>query len=62
MEQFPDGGFFKGKNFVFDHRYALYNCPYSVHLLSSQKKFVVLAEFVISSQCLGKRTLTMVIL
>jgi predicted sulfurtransferase len=21
LEQFPDGGFFKGKNFVFDHRY-----------------------------------------
>lgn len=21
MEQYPDGGFFKGKNFVFDHRY-----------------------------------------
>ncbi|KAG4918525.1 hypothetical protein JHK82_055964 [Glycine max] len=22
LEQFPDGGFFKGKNFVFDHRFA----------------------------------------
>lgn len=21
LEQFPDGGFFRGKNFVFDHRY-----------------------------------------
>lgn len=21
LEQFPDGGYFKGKNFVFDHRY-----------------------------------------
>lgn len=21
LDQFPDGGFFKGKNFVFDHRY-----------------------------------------
>lgn len=25
LEQFPDGGFFKGKNFVFDHRY--YDSP-----------------------------------
>lgn len=24
LEQFPDGGFFKGKNFVFDHRYCLW--------------------------------------
>lgn len=24
MEQFPDGGFFKGKNFVFDHRYGYF--------------------------------------
>jgi predicted sulfurtransferase len=22
LEQFPDGGYFKGKNFVFDHRYV----------------------------------------
>lgn len=24
LEQFPDGGFFKGKNFVFDHRYGFF--------------------------------------
>lgn len=25
MEQFPEGGFFKGKNFVFDHRYDFFS-------------------------------------
>lgn len=28
LEQFPDGGFFKGKNFVFDHRYILQHSSY----------------------------------
>jgi predicted sulfurtransferase len=25
LEAFPDGGFFKGKNFVFDHRFDTTN-------------------------------------
>lgn len=25
LEQFPDGGFFKGKNFVFDPRFKFYH-------------------------------------
>lgn len=31
LEQFPDGGFFKGKNFVFDHRCGL-SFKTSLHL------------------------------
>lgn len=30
LEQFPDGGFFKGKNFVFDHRISVGSCNANV--------------------------------
>lgn len=71
MEQFPDGGFFKGKNFVFDHRYALYNSLYFVHPTSIQKEFVSLQFICLYSyfcgvcnleSILGEMTLIMVIL
>lgn len=43
MEQFPDGGFFKGKNFVFDHRYALtMYISYTPDLLPFSKNFLLL--------------------
>ncbi|MBA0874088.1 hypothetical protein Goshw_011358 [Gossypium schwendimanii] len=30
LEQFPDGGFFRGKNFVFDHRYGFVVCQHVI--------------------------------
>jgi hypothetical protein len=34
LEQFPDGGYFDGKNFVFDHRSVPYKSAYTLKLFA----------------------------